>query len=73
MFLIPLIKHGANVDMVNDHDRSALMFAAMDGHAEIVQDLVAASANVDLDDVDGMKDEEVLAAMREMDCRKRLI
>ena len=49
-----LIKHGANVDMVNDHDRSALMFAAMDGYTEIVGCLLAANAKVDLQDTDGM-------------------
>ncbi|TRX61990.1 ankyrin repeat domain-containing protein [Corynebacterium hiratae] len=46
--LLEYIKQGVNVDMVNQDGQSFIMLAAYHGHAELVRQLAAAGADVNL-------------------------
>ncbi|WP_295806881.1 ankyrin repeat domain-containing protein [uncultured Corynebacterium sp.] len=46
--LLDYIAQGVNVDMVNQDGQSFIMLAACHGHAELVRQLVAAGADVNL-------------------------
>ncbi|MTD90725.1 ankyrin repeat domain-containing protein [Corynebacterium hiratae] len=46
--LLEYIKQGVNVDMVNQDGQSFVMLAAYHGHAELVRQLAAAGADVNL-------------------------
>ncbi len=46
--LVPLlVKHGANVDAVNDYNHTALYYAARHGHRKAAEALIGAGANED--------------------------
>lgn len=46
--LLEYVKQGVNVDMVNQDGQSFVMLAAYHGHAELVRQLAAAGADVNL-------------------------